>query len=284
MDSSTQPTILAAILLNRTLLVPEVPLCLPATLGRPVVYSEILDIGSLSRCFGEQPSPGNGAQPLRKVITGSDFLKSNGGNGDELVVDKVLCGQVKNSCHFIDSSCGEAKGIKLSEKEIVSEEKGINLFDLAPKIAAATANVPVLSLGDLFYSFFNDTNPIDSTFFWPSRFFNTSCELLFRPPQHVLNQASAFLKEYLGVNYASIHLRRTDFLDYSLQVGLQYWPLQAVAECTASKMVQLNVTNLFVSSDASDEELEFFQGAVKVARIDCSGQGVRMVDCGCQIA
>ncbi|CAI7853378.1 unnamed protein product [Closterium sp. NIES-54] len=251
-----QKTSLAAILLNRTLLVPEVPLCVPRSLGRPVVYSDILDIGRLSRCFGD---PENGAdQPPRKVISGLEFSKLKGGNGSVLEVDKFFCGQVQYSCTFIDGTCGETAEIKLLQKEIVPEEEG-NLFDLAPKIAAATADVPVLALGDLFFSFFKTDHP-GSEFFWPSRFFNTSCELLFQPPQQVLDQAAGFIEEYIGGDYASIHLRRTDFLGHSHRMpNLRYWPLQAVAECTSSKMVQLNLTILFVSSDAPDEEVEVFK-------------------------
>ncbi|CAI7756299.1 unnamed protein product [Closterium sp. NIES-53] len=262
-----QNTILAAILLNRTLLVPEVPLCIPRSLGRAVVYSETLDIGHLTQCFGDKPKPEeSGAEAgslkhvkaLRKVISGSEYLSLRGGGGSELVVDKFLCGQVQFSCTFIDGSCGDIPPeIKLSTKVILGEEGG-NLYDLVPKIAAATSGVPVLALGDLFFSFFKIGDP-GAEFFWPSRFFNTPCELLFRPPQQVLDQAAGFMEEYFGRNYASLHLRRTDFLDHSHMMDVQYWPLQAVAECTASKMAQLNVTNLFVSSDASDEEVEVFK-------------------------
>ncbi|CAI5474011.1 unnamed protein product [Closterium sp. Yama58-4] len=262
-----QKTILAAILLNRTLLIPEVPLCIPRSLGRPVVYSETLDIGHLSRCFGDEPKqeePGAEAgspkhvRALRKVISGSEYLSSRGGGGSELVVDKFLCGQVQFSCTFIDGSCGDIPPeIKLSKKVILGEEGG-NLYDLVPKIAAATADVPVLALGDLFFSFSKIGDP-GPEYFWPSRFFNTPCELLFQPSQQVLDQAAGFIEEYFGGNYASLHLRRTDFLGHSHIMDVQYWPLQAVAECTASKMEQLNLTNLFVSSDASVEEMEVFK-------------------------
>ncbi|GJP50058.1 hypothetical protein CLOM_g9204 [Closterium sp. NIES-68] len=271
-----QTTILAAILLNRTLLIPEVPLCIPRSLGRPVVYSETLDIGYLSRCFGDEPKPeqpgpeagseagskGGSAEHVlapRRVMTTSELLKLRGGGGGaELVVDKFLCGQVQYSCTLVDGSCGDVPTeIKLSKKEVVGEESS-NIYDLAPKIAAATANVPVLALGDLYFAFFKLGDP-GSEFFWPSRFFNTQCGLLFLPPQPVLEQAAGFIQEYIGRNYASLHLRRTDFLGHSHWLSdVQYWSLQAVAECTAAKMLQVNVTNLFVSSDASDEEVGVF--------------------------
>ncbi|GJP50056.1 hypothetical protein CLOM_g9202 [Closterium sp. NIES-68] len=269
-----QTTVLAAILLNRTLLIPEVPLCIPRSSGKPVVYSDVLDIGHMSKCFGDEPNPGQpgpgagsgggsveGVQPPpRRVMTTADLFKSKKiGLGSTLVVDKFLCGQVQYGCTLLENSCGDLPPqIKISNKEVVKEEFG-SFYDLASKIAAATASVHVLAIGDLFFAFFKIGNP-GSEFFWPSRFFNTQCQLLFRPTQPVLNQAAFFIEEYLGRSYASIHLRRTDFLDQSHRgMGVQYWSLQDVADCTAAKMLQVNVTNIFVSSDASDEEVAVFK-------------------------
>ena len=114
----------------------------------------------------------------------------------------------------------------------------------------------VLSLGDLFNLEWRDMGM--GQFLAPASLHAlSSCPILFQPPPAVMQAAKWYMREYVGVNYAALHLRRTDMKDVD---GAKYWSLASVSDCAAARMAPLGLKVLFVASDAGPSEMAVLRG------------------------
>ncbi|GJP49552.1 hypothetical protein CLOM_g8750 [Closterium sp. NIES-68] len=299
-------SLLLAMLLNRTLLVPRRDICSSSKPHWRYDLSRTIDLGHLGRCFmgvgGEnRGSTGAGAaaatssagekpgdyssfkEAIPGVMSLDAYLAAH--NSSVLEVDELACGLVPDpSACFRLPKC--SKRLNLTPITFPSNISPAllpqgRLADLAARLAISAPNTVtarVLCLGDLFGLHTEEFS--QNTAFLPPAFLPTSCGLPLRPPAAVVDAAAWFMQEYLGRDFAALHLRRTDFLQRFFEgKDADYCPLVTIAECVVER---ISAANRAAAADAGiaddgDGEGDGVGGLASFAGTSYEGRPIRIV-------
>ncbi|GJP49553.1 hypothetical protein CLOM_g8751 [Closterium sp. NIES-68] len=259
-------TLFLAMLLNRTLILPRLDVC-PGSGPSHKLYDLALtmDVAHLAQCFkgvggANQGPAGAGAAATEfpagdlpandtsvvvpGVMTLETYLQAH--NSSVLEVDELACGLVPDPSACADlRKCSSSFAAHLTPITFPSNVSRMllpqgRLADLASRLAISAPNTVtarVLCLGDPFG--LHTLEFSQNTAFLPPAFLPTSCGLPLRPPSAVVDAAAWFMQEYLGRDFAALHLRRKDFLGRFFSnpgKSADYFPLTAVAECVAERI------------------------------------------------
>ncbi|CAI7781441.1 unnamed protein product [Closterium sp. NIES-53] len=256
-------SLLVAMLLNRTLIVPPLDVCLRSRFHHAQYnFAYSVDLDHLGACFGgagkngKQRGMAPGAGP--GVVTLQQYLESN--QLTKLTVNLLACGLVQDppseSCPAF-SACNNPRLILIafpSGHSTIDLPAG-RLADLPSRLHQAlpqASNAYVLCLGDLFYI---DTSEIRQDGSFLSRdILPTDCPFPLRPPTSAVAAAAWFMQEYTGPDFAALHLRRGDFyLRFRGYRGAKadYFPMETIAEYVAETIAAVNAATAAAAAGAA---------------------------------
>ncbi|CAI7866410.1 unnamed protein product [Closterium sp. NIES-53] len=272
-------SLLLAMLLNRTLILPPLDVCLGSAVGHKTYDLALtIDLNHLAQCFNGVGGPNRGSAAAAAAAPGAEsaaaelpagenpdrnlpvispgvisletYLKTYKNNRSTLVVDELACGLIPDHTACADllkcSNSSESHQTTITFPSTVSRmrlPRG-RLADLASRLAnhaPATVSAQVLSLGDPFQ--LKTLEFSQNTAFLPPPFLPTDCGLPIRPPAPVVKAAAWYMQEYIGRDFVALHLRRKDFLSrFHNSPGnlADYFPLTTIAECVLEKIGAAN--------------------------------------------
>lgn len=267
--------LLLAVLLNRTLVVPE-----RETGALGYAYSIAVDVPHARRCLG-------GDDANLTIVTLAEYRALTPGLARRAptVVDRLVCW--KPNCpdtplrHQIWSDT-DSSGTPTVTFPPAEPALGPSIRTLAD-LRAAYAAIPdrLIAVGDLFGagpSSLPDLPPgLRRGSHPPAPAFPTlSCRLLLQPHPAVVQVAKAFARTVLGPDYLAVHLRRGDFLGFwnrdecraqgPLNRGCRAKPLPLLARCIAEKAAGTNVSVVFAATNAAPVELALLRDLLAAAR------------------
>lgn len=232
--------VLAAVLLQRTLVVPNMdlnPTTGPRSGGHkghlPYRLDLVFNIDHARRCSGHS----------RSILSLDEYREQQEAAGQPKVlpVDRFVCWMPKKFCarswsimtqdhqHILFPQIAESPSSNISSP--VTMEEFLATF--------GHLDDRVISLGDLFSSEISDAPPLHRLLSWyHNGTTQRKCQLVIRPHDAVIQTAQRFVSQVTGTRFASLHLRRSDFYRDvpEPQRGLKYWSIHQVAECISQRL------------------------------------------------
>lgn len=246
--------ILTAVLLNRTLIIPDEDL--RQEIGGPYDYSIILDVPHIRDCLGQNT-----------ILTLKEFFQEHPEEGPQLKVDRLSCWLPDCNFHGSVHTNDDKWPVDFDEQKLTTLKLPPRDPPPAPPQHMTVQQTldrygampdRMLCLGDILGTGWTDGGPSIEVL---SAHLPDKCQLLIKPHNAVVLTARNFVREFLGANYAALHLRRNDFQEfYYLSLHERgFFPLREVAECVSEKLQRLGIRLLFLVTDAAEVEVALFE-------------------------
>ncbi|GBG92528.1 hypothetical protein CBR_g55863 [Chara braunii] len=231
--------LVAAALLNRTLIFPLYEL--------GYSFHEIFDMSRISKCLGNS-----------SIVTLARYRNQTGDIGNINVMREVATTVPHKFRQIAVERFVRMSGVKvLRVEKWRGKEDGESTQDFFRRL---NVDEKIMSIGD---GFDVQIGPEARLQIKGYQIWNSVCQGPILQPNHRILKASlGFIRTFLGTRYSSIHLRRSDFMDFCGQNGC-YFPINQVADCLVRQLhpskTQGRSEILFLATDASPEEVSQLQ-------------------------
>lgn len=248
-------------LLNRTLIVPMDIAMVPQNGDHRYVF----DIDNFRRCYGE-----------KTILTTSEYEEKY---ESPVVIDQVFCWTDKfDSCPFQteeDSTTvpknhqlkGQAVSALLGLKTVLfSQDVHHHMADLGVQVVLEEflmnyrlALGKTLLLGDMEHTEISHSPQLYQSGDVPFlRFPECLGSLGIRPHKAIFLTAQLYIEQFLGPDFFALHFRRSHKEEFCDENDACSFPVPQVADFLRNKMGETNITTLFLTTDATDNEVKLF--------------------------